>query len=50
MMRKLKRRIGGIIKIRYIMSKKPMIEQPRPSTKPGNPGGPAGNNPPKPKK
>lgn len=29
------------------MSKKPMVEQPRPSTKPGHPSGPAKNNPPK---
>jgi|GEM_PF-3381745 len=29
------------------MSKKPMIQQPRPSTVPGHPGGPAKNNPPK---
>jgi len=30
------------------MGKKPMIQQPRPSTKPGHPGGPATNNPPRP--
>jgi hypothetical protein len=29
------------------MAKKPMIQLPRPSTVPGHPGGPAGNNPPK---
>lgn len=48
--RKPKRKIGGIIKNRSIMAKKPMVQLPRPSTKPGKPGGPAGNNPPKPKK
>ena len=32
------------------MAKKPMVQLPRPSTKPGKPGGPAGSNPPKPKK
>jgi len=31
------------------MAKKPMVQLPRPSTT-GKPGGPAGNNPPKPKK
>ena len=30
------------------MAKKPMIKQPRPSTVPGKPGGPAENNPPRP--
>ena len=30
------------------MSKKPMIQQPRPSTVKGHPGGPATNNPPRP--
>ncbi len=30
------------------MAKKPMVQLPRPSTITGNPGGPAGNNPPKP--
>lgn len=29
------------------MAKKPMVKQPRPSTKPGNPSGPATVNPPK---
>ena len=32
------------------MAKKPMVELPRPSSKKGNPGGPAGNNLPKIKK
>jgi hypothetical protein len=32
------------------MPKKPMVNQPRPSTKHGKPGGPAENNPPKPKR
>ncbi len=32
------------------MAKKPMVQLPRPSTKLGKPGGPAANNPPKPKK
>lgn len=32
------------------MAKKPMIQLPRPSQNPGHPSGPAGNNPPKPKK
>jgi hypothetical protein len=32
------------------MAKKTMVQLPRPSTKPGKPGGPAGVNPPKPKK
>jgi hypothetical protein len=27
---------------------KPMVQQPRPSTVKGHPGGPAGNNPPRP--
>ena len=31
------------------MAKNPMVQFPRPSTKPGKPGGPAVNNPPKPK-
>lgn len=48
--RKPKRRNGGVIKKRSIMAKKPMIQLPRPSTKPGKLGGKAGNNPPKPKK
>jgi len=45
-----KRKILGSHLIISTMAKKPMVQKPRPSTKTGNPGGPAGNNPPKPKK